>query len=25
VRLDDGLLLLWVEDSTLWLVRSPLP
>jgi hypothetical protein len=25
VRLDDGLLLLWVQDSTLWLVRSPLP
>jgi hypothetical protein len=25
VRLDNGLLLLWVEDSTLWLVRSPLP
>jgi len=25
VRLDDGLLLLWVEDSKLWLVRSPLP
>jgi len=25
VRLDDGLLLLWVEDDTLWLVRSPLP
>jgi hypothetical protein len=25
VRLDDGVLLLWVDDSTLWLVRSPLP
>jgi hypothetical protein len=25
VRLDDGVLLLWVENSTLWLVRSPLP
>jgi len=25
VRLDDGLLLLWVEDSKLWLVRAPLP
>jgi hypothetical protein len=25
VRLDNGLLLLWVEDSKLWLVRSPLP
>jgi len=24
VRLDDGVLLLWVEGSTLWLVRSPL-
>ncbi len=25
VRLDDGLLLFWVENSTLWLLRSPLP
>lgn len=24
VRLDDGVLLLWVEGSTVWLVRSPL-
>ena len=24
VRLDDGVLLFWVEGSTVWLVRSPL-
>jgi len=25
VRLDDGVLLIWLEGSTVWLVRSPLP
>jgi hypothetical protein len=25
VRLDDGVLLLWVEGSSVWLVRAPLP
>jgi hypothetical protein len=25
VRFDDGVLLLWVEGTTVWLVRSPLP
>lgn len=25
VRLDDGVLLIWVEGPTVWLVRSPLP
>lgn len=25
VRFDDGVLLVWVEGSTVWLIRAPLP